>query len=236
VCVFVRIWVHHDQQRVFDCGCLGPTPPSIWLQKHIREPKTWLILYSHLHHQCWIHMHTYAHMNTQTTHGNTYICVHDGSTRIHRYSWNTLALIYGKTRLTSPLPSEAGRSSPHTRTCPWRPEKNHYTSPHRDSSKIQLLMSSAHRESSLKKPLWPTISFLPTQIECSLFVLGDFCGASSCSRTGCRQVARYMHDPNGIIDARSAGPLAPDLMPAISDEGLWNLASSLCMYRLLDWG
>jgi len=43
-----------------------------------------------------------------------------------------------------------------------------------------------------------------------------------------------MHDPNGIIDARSAGPLAPDLMPAISDEGLWNLASSLCMYRLLD--
>jgi len=31
-----------------------------------------------------------------------------------------------------------------------------------------------------------------------------------------------MHDPNGIIDARSASPLAPDLAAAISDEGLWN--------------
>jgi len=51
-------------------------------------------------------------------------------------------------------------------------------------------------------------------------VLGDFCGAYSCSRTGCRQVARYMHDPNGIIDARSASPLAPNLVEAISDEGL----------------
>jgi len=162
-----------------------------------------------------------------------------------------------------------------------------------------------------KRPLSPTISFLPTRIEGRLFVLGDFCGASSCSRTGCRpiyawhdsficvtwlihtcdtthshvneftgcpiyaghdsfirrrtwlvhmcrpdilpdirtiythervmscvfsficvgtQVARYTHDPNGIIDARSASPLAPDLVAAISDEGLWNLASllSLC--------
>ena len=33
--------------------------------------------------------------------------------------------------------------------------------------------------------------------------------------------------PNGIIDARSASPLAPDLVAAISDEGLWNSASSL---------
>jgi len=41
-----------------------------------------------------------------------------------------------------------------------------------------------------KRPLSPTVSFLPTQIEGRLFVLGDFCGASSCSRTGCRQVAR----------------------------------------------
>ena len=72
-----------------------------------------------------------------------------------------------------------------------------------------------------------TTSFLHTQIQGLLFVSVDFCGASSCSRTGCRQVARYMHDPNGIIDARSASPLAPDLAAAISDEGLWNLASSL---------
>jgi len=36
-----------------------------------------------------------------------------------------------------------------------------------------------------------------------------------------------MHDPNGIIDARAASPLAPDLVTAMSDEGLWNLASSL---------
>ena len=55
----------------------------------------------------------------------------------------------------------------------------------------------------------------------------DFCSACNCSRTGCRQVAWYMHDPNGIIDARSASPLAPDLVAAISDEGLWNSASSL---------
>jgi len=27
----------------------------------------------------------------------------------------------------------------------------------------------------------------------------------------CRQVARHMHDPNGIIDARLASLLAPDL-------------------------
>jgi len=35
-----------------------------------------------------------------------------------------------------------------------------------------------------------------------------------------------MHDPNGIIDAHSASPLAPHLVAAISDEQLWNLASS----------
>jgi len=40
---------------------------------------------------------------------------------------------------------------------------------------------------------------------------------------GWRQVARNMHDPNGIIDARSASPTAPDLVAAISDEGLWSL-------------
>jgi len=38
-----------------------------------------------------------------------------------------------------------------------------------------------------------------------------------------------MHDPNGIIDARSASTLAPDLAAAISEEGLWNLASSLTL-------
>jgi len=37
---------------------------------------------------------------------------------------------------------------------------------------------------------------------------------------GWRQVARNMHDPNGIIDARSVSPNAPDLVAAISDEGL----------------
>jgi len=85
------------------------------------------------------------------------------------------------------------------------------------------------RKAVFKRPLSPTIFFLPTQMEVRLFVLarGDFCGASSCIRTGCRQVARYMHDPNGIIDARSVSPLAPDLVAVISDEGLWNLDSSL---------
>jgi len=84
----------------------------------------------------------------------------------------------------------------------------------------------ANLESSLKKPhVAYNIFFSNTNIRL-LFVLVDFCGASSCSRTSCRQVARYVHDPNGIIDARSASPLAPDLVAAISDEGVWNLASS----------
>ena len=78
-----------------------------------------------------------------------------------------------------------------------------------------------------KRPLSPTISFWPTQVEGRLLVLWDFCGAFNCNRTGCRHVARYMHDPNGIIDARSASPLAPNLVAAISYEGLWNLASVL---------
>ena len=42
-----------------------------------------------------------------------------------------------------------------------------------------------------------------------------------------------MHDPNGIVIARSASPLAPDSMAVISDEGLWSLASSPshCNYK-----
>jgi len=35
-----------------------------------------------------------------------------------------------------------------------------------------------------------------------------------------------MHNPNGIIDRRSAGPLAPDLVAAVSHEGLRSLAPS----------
>ena len=37
---------------------------------------------------------------------------------------------------------------------------------------------------------------------------------------GWRQVARSMHDPNSIIDARSASPTTSDFVAAISDEGL----------------
>jgi len=37
---------------------------------------------------------------------------------------------------------------------------------------------------------------------------------------GWRKASRYMHNPNGIIDACSASPLAPDSMAAISDKGL----------------
>jgi len=35
-----------------------------------------------------------------------------------------------------------------------------------------------------------------------------------------------MHDPNGIMDTRSASPLAPDSVAAISDQGLRSLAPS----------
>jgi len=35
-----------------------------------------------------------------------------------------------------------------------------------------------------------------------------------------------MQDSNGIIDAHSASPLAPDLVAALSDEDFWSLASS----------
>jgi len=43
---------------------------------------------------------------------------------------------------------------------------------------------------------------------------------------GCRKVARHVHDSNGIVDARSLSPLAPDLVAALSEEGLQSLASS----------
>jgi len=43
---------------------------------------------------------------------------------------------------------------------------------------------------------------------------------------GWRKVARHVHDSNGIIDARSASPFAPDLVAALGDEGLQSLSSS----------
>jgi len=46
------------------------------------------------------------------------------------------------------------------------------------------------------------------------------------STRGWRKVARHVHDSNDIIDARSASPLAPDLVAALSHEGLQSLASS----------
>jgi len=50
-----------------------------------------------------------------------------------------------------------------------------------------------------------------------------------------RQVAQRMHDPNGIVDAWSASPLAPDSMAVIGDEGLWSLTSSPshCNYKYI---
>ena len=41
-----------------------------------------------------------------------------------------------------------------------------------------------------------------------------------------RKVARHVHDSNGIIDARSVSPLAPDLVAALGDAGLQSLSSS----------
>jgi len=43
---------------------------------------------------------------------------------------------------------------------------------------------------------------------------------------GWRNVVRYLHDSNGIIDARSASPLAPDLVAALSDKDIQSFASS----------
>jgi len=50
---------------------------------------------------------------------------------------------------------------------------------------------------------------------------------------GWRQVARNMHNPNSILDARSASPLAPDSITVIGKEGLWNL--SRCNQRYTIW-
>jgi len=51
------------------------------------------------------------------------------------------------------------------------------------------------------------------------------------NRRGWRNVARYVHDSNSIIDARSASPIAPDLVAALSDEGLQSLTSSPSPYN-----
>jgi len=52
---------------------------------------------------------------------------------------------------------------------------------------------------------------------------------------GWRQVARNMHDPNGIIDARSASPTAPDLVAAISDQGLRSLEEKKSLKECLSY-
>jgi len=55
-----------------------------------------------------------------------------------------------------------------------------------------------------KRPLSPTISFLPCQIEGPLFDTGIFCGAPLAAARGWHQVARHWHNSNGIISASSS--------------------------------
>jgi len=63
---------------------------------------------------------------------------------------------------------------------------------------------------------------------CTWFDTGVFCGAPSVAARGWHYVARYIHNPNGIIGARSASPLAPHLVAAIGNKCLWSLASWPC--------
>ena len=57
-----------------------------------------------------------------------------------------------------------------------------------------------------KRPLSPTISFLPCRIEGPLFDTGVVLRCAICTARGWHQVAQHMHNPNGIIGARSASP------------------------------
>ena len=76
----------------------------------------------------------------------------------------------------------------------------------------------------LKRPLSPTISFLPTQIEGCLFVAVDLCWGISAARPAApaRAVARLPDRctiQTALFMRELASPLAPDLAAAISDEG-----------------
>ena len=76
-----------------------------------------------------------------------------------------------------------------------------------------------------KRPLSPTISFLPCRIESPLFDTGVSCVAPSAAAQGGHQVARHMHNPNGIIVARSASQLEPDSVASMGNECLCSSAS-----------
>ena len=54
---------------------------------------------------------------------------------------------------------------------------------------------------------------------------GFSCGAPSAATRGWHQVARHVHNPNGIIGARSASPLAPDFVAAVGNKYLRSSAS-----------
>jgi len=83
-----------------------------------------------------------------------------------------------------------------------------------------------HRKSSLlKTPSAYSIFFAVSNRGPSVWH-GVFCGAPSAAARGCHQVARRIHDPNGIIGARSASPLAPDSVAAIGNECCQSLACS----------
>jgi len=76
-----------------------------------------------------------------------------------------------------------------------------------------------------KRPLSPTVSFFPCRIEGPLFDTGFSCGAPSAAVRDWHQVARHMHNPNGIIGARSASQLAPDSVAVMGNECLCSSAS-----------
>ena len=94
------------------------------------------------------------------------------------------------------------------------------------------LVSSPGEENEIE-----TISFLSCQIEVPLFDTGFSCGAPSAAAQGWHQVARHMHNPNGIIGARSASQLAPDSVAAVGNELLCSSASlpSHCNQTYIMW-
>jgi len=72
-----------------------------------------------------------------------------------------------------------------------------------------------------KRPLSLTIFFFAVSNRGH----GVSCDAPSAAVQACHQLARHMHNPNGIIDARLASQLAPDSVAAMGNECLCNSAS-----------
>ena len=89
----------------------------------------------------------------------------------------------------------------------------------------EVLGSKLIGKAVFKRPLLPTISFLSCRIEGPVFDTGFSCGAPSAAAQGWHQVARHMHNPHGIIGARSASQLAPDSVAPMGNKCLCSSAS-----------